>query len=249
MWVYYKGDAFSMDLSHGLTLYILLYSLAMGLISFVSPCIMPLIPSYVSYITGISYDELVSPDSRRKNMNITLFHSLAFVAGFSIIFVLLGASASLAGNLLARHLNTIRIVGGVLIIIMGVFVMDVVNIPFLQREAKLHLKTRPAGYIGTLVVGMIFGAGWTPCTGPFLGSVLALAMTSDTLGSGMVLLMCYSLGLGIPFILSAIAISAFLASFSKLKKHLKAIRIVSGVVLIIMGVLLLLDKMTILIPQ
>ena len=171
------------------------------------------------------------------------------MAGFSIIFVLLGASASLAGNLLARHLNTIRIVGGVLIIIMGVFVMDVVNIPFLQREAKLHLKTRPAGYIGTLVVGMIFGAGWTPCTGPFLGSVLALAMTSDTLGSGMVLLMCYSLGLGIPFILSAIAISAFLASFSKLKKHLKAIRIVSGVVLIIMGVLLLLDKMTILIPR
>ena len=249
MSVYYKGDAFFMDLSHGLTLYILLYSLAMGLISFVSPCIMPLIPSYVSYITGISYDELVSPDSRRKNMNITLFHSLAFVAGFSIIFVLLGASASLAGNLLARHLNTIRIVGGVLIIIMGVFVMDVVNIPFLQREAKLHLKARPAGYIGTLVVGMIFGAGWTPCTGPFLGSVLALAMTSDTLGSGMVLLMCYSLGLGIPFILSAIAISAFLASFSKLKKHLKAIRIVSGVVLIIMGVLLLLDKMTILIPQ
>ena len=249
MKVYYKGDAFFMDLSHGLTLYILLYSLAMGLISFVSPCIMPLIPSYVSYITGISYDELVSPDSRRKNMNITLLHSLAFVAGFSIIFVLLGASASLAGNLLARHLNTIRIVGGVLIIIMGVFVMEVVNIPFLQREAKLHLKTRPAGYIGTLVVGMIFGAGWTPCTGPFLGSVLALAMTSDTLGSGMVLLMFYSLGLGIPFILSAIAISAFLASFSKLKKHLKAIRIVSGVVLIIMGVLLLLDKMTILIPQ
>jgi cytochrome c-type biogenesis protein len=210
---------------------------------------MPLIPSYVSYITGISYDELVSPDSRRKNMNITLLHSLAFVAGFSLIFVLLGASASLAGNLLAKHLNTIRTVGGVLIIIMGVFVMDLVRIPFLQRETKLHLKTRPAGYIGTIVVGMIFGAGWTPCTGPFLGSVLTLAMTSDTLGSGMALLMFYSLGLGIPFILSAIAISAFLSSFSKLKKHLKAIRMVSGVVLIIMGVLMLMDKMTILIPQ
>jgi cytochrome c-type biogenesis protein len=238
-----------MDLSHGLTFYVLLYSIAMGLVSFASPCIMPLIPSYVSYITGISYDELVSPDSRRKNMNITLLHSFAFVAGFSIIFVLLGASASLAGSLLARHLNTIRIVGGVLIIIMGVFVMDVVNIPFLQKEAKIHLKTRPAGYIGTLIVGMIFGAGWTPCTGPFLGSVLALAMTSDTLGSGMVLLMFYSLGLGIPFILSAVAISAFLSSFSRLKKHFKAIKIASGVILIIMGVLLLMDKMTILIPQ
>jgi cytochrome c-type biogenesis protein len=238
-----------MDLSHGLTLYILLYSLAMGLISFASPCILPLVPSYVSYITGINYDELVSPDSRKKNMRITLLHSFAFVGGFSLIFVLLGASASLAGSLLAQHLKTIRIVGGVLIIIMGIFVMDVVDIPFLQREAKLHLKTRPAGFIGTIIVGMIFGAGWTPCTGPFLGSVLTLAMTSDSLGSGTILLMFYSLGLGIPFILSAVAISAFLSSFSKLKKHFKAIKITSGVILIIMGVLLLMDKMTILIPR
>jgi cytochrome c-type biogenesis protein len=238
-----------MDLSHGLTLYILLYSLAMGLISFASPCILPLVPSYVSYITGINYDELVSPDSRKKNMRITLLHSLAFVGGFSLIFVLLGASASLAGSLLVQHLKTIRIVGGVLIIIMGIFVMDVVDIPFFQREAKLHLKTRPAGFIGTIIVGMIFGAGWTPCTGPFLGSVLTLAMTSDSLGSGTILLMFYSLGLGIPFILSAVAISAFLSSFSKLKKHFKAIKITSGVILIIMGVLLLMDKMTILIPR
>ena len=238
-----------MDLSHGLTLYVLLYSLAMGLISFASPCILPLIPSYVSYITGISYDELVSRESRRKNMNITLFHSLAFVAGFSIIFVLLGATASIAGSVLSQHLDGIRVVGGVLIIIMGIFVMDVVNIPFLQQEAKLHLKTRPAGYIGTIVVGMIFGAGWTPCTGPFLGSVLTLAMTSDTLGSGMLLLLLYSLGLGIPFILSALAISAFLSSFGRLKKHFKAIKITSGVILVIMGVLLLMDKMTILIPR
>jgi cytochrome c-type biogenesis protein len=238
-----------MDLSHGLTPYVLLYSLVMGMISFVSPCILPLIPSYVSYITGISYDELVSRESRRKNMNTTLLHSLAFVAGFSIIFVLLGATASFAGSILSQHLDTIRIVGGVLIIIMGVFVMDVVNIPFLQREAKLRLKTRPAGYAGTLVVGMIFGAGWTPCIGPFLASVLALAMTSETLGSGMVLLLLYSLGLGVPFILSALAISAFLSSFSKLRKHFKAIKITSGVILIIMGALLLMDKMTILIPR
>ena len=238
-----------MDLSHGLTPYVLLYSLAMGLISFVSPCILPLIPSYVSYITGISYDELVSRESRRKNMSITLFHSLVFVLGFSLVFVLLGATASLAGSVLTQHLDVIRVVGGVLIIIMGVFVMDVVRIPFLQREAKLRLKTGPAGYIGTFVVGMIFGAGWTPCTGPFLGSVLALAMTGETLGSGMALLTLYSLGLGIPFILSAIAISAFLSSFNKLKKHFKAIKVTSGIILVVMGVLLLMDKMTILIPR
>ncbi len=219
----------------------------MGLISFASPCILPLIPSYVSYITGISYDELVSRESRKRNMNITLLHSLAFVAGFTIIFVLLGATASLAGSVLFRHLDVIRIAGGILIIIMGIFVMDVVNIPFLQREAKLHLKTRPVGFVGTLIVGMIFGAGWTPCTGPFLGSVLALAMETDTMGRGMALLTFYSLGLGIPFIVSAIAISAFLSSFNRLKKHFKIIKIVSGAVLIVMGVLLIMDKMTILI--
>ncbi len=237
------------DLSQGLTFTVLLYAIGMGFISFASPCILPLIPSYVSYITGISYDELVTRESRRKNMNITLLHSIAFVAGFSLVFVLLGATASLAGSILSQHLDVIRIVGGILIIVMGVFVMDVVNIPFLQREAKLQLKTRPAGYAGTLVVGMIFGAGWTPCTGPFLGSVLALAMTSETLGRGMGLLALYSLGLGIPFILSAIAISAFLTSFNKFKKHFKIVKMTSGVILIIMGVLMLMDKMTMLIPR
>jgi cytochrome c-type biogenesis protein len=236
-----------MDISHGLTFSVVLFSLFMGLVSFASPCILPLIPSYVSYITGISYDELVSRESRRRNMNITLFHSFAFVGGFTIIFVLLGATASMAGSMLAQHLGTIRIAGGVLIILMGVFVMDVVPIPFLQREAKLQLKARPAGYAGTVVVGMIFGAGWTPCTGPFLASVLALAMEADTLGRGMALLTFYSLGLGIPFVLSALAISAFLSSFNKIKKHFKAVKIVSGAVLIVMGVLLIMDKMTILI--
>jgi len=235
-----------MDLSHGLTLYALMFSLFMGLVSFISPCILPLIPSYVSYITGISYEELLSSEAKKKNVRTTLQHSLAFVAGFSIIFVLLGATASFMGQVLIQYLDVIRIGGGVLIIIMGVFVMDLVNIPFLQREAKLRLKNRPAGYIGTVIVGMIFGAGWTPCTGPFLGSVLTLAMEADTLGRGMVLLMFYSLGLGIPFILSALAISEFLTHSHRLKGHFKAIKIASGVVLIIMGVLLITNSMTLL---
>jgi len=242
-----RGNLPSMDISHGLTVSVLFFSLFMGLISFASPCILPLIPSYVSYITGISYDELVSRESRKQHMNITLLHSLAFVGGFTIIFVLLGATASFAGGILSQHLDAIRIAGGALIIVMGIFVMDIVNIPFLQREAKLHLKTRPAGYAGTLVVGMIFGAGWTPCTGPFLGSVLALAMETDTMKRGMALLTFYSLGLGIPFVLSAVAISAFLSSFNKLKKYFKAIKITSGAILVVMGVLLIMNKMTILI--
>jgi cytochrome c-type biogenesis protein len=236
-----------MDVSHGLTFSSLALSATMGLISFASPCILPLIPSYVSYITGISYDELTGRESRRETLSITVLHSLAFIAGFTIIFVALGASASFAGNLLAQHLDTIRIAGGALVVLMGIFVMDVVNIPFLQREARMSLKTRPAGYLGTVAVGMVFGAGWTPCTGPFLGSVLALAMTAETLGRGMVLLTFYSLGLGVPFLLSAIAISAFLTSFNRVKKYLKAIKIASGAVLVIMGVLLMLNKMTILI--
>ncbi len=240
-------DAAFMDISQGLTISVLFFSLFMGLVSFVSPCILPLIPSYVSYITGISFDELVSRESRRRNLYTTMFHSLAFVAGFTIIFVLLGATASVAGTVLSQHLNLIRIVGGALIIVMGVFVMDVINVPFLQREAKMHLKMRPAGYAGTVLVGMIFGAGWTPCTGPFLGSVLALAMSTDTLGKGMILLTFYSLGLGIPFIISAVAISVFLSSFNKIRKYLKIIRLASGAVLVIMGVLLIMDKMTILI--
>jgi len=243
----YWEDAALPDISQGLTISVVFFSALMGLVSFASPCILPLIPSYVSYITGISYDELVSRESRRRNMNITLFHSLAFVAGFTIIFVLLGATASFAGTVLSQHLDSIRVVGGVLIIIMGIFVMDVVNIPFLQRETKVHLKSRPAGYAGTLLVGMIFGAGWTPCTGPFLGSVLALAMETNTLGRGMTLLTFYSLGLGIPFILSAVAISVFLSSFNKMKKHLKVIKVTSGAILVIMGVLLITNKMTILI--
>lgn len=235
-----------MDLSQGLTLSALLFSLLMGLVSFASPCILPLIPSYVSYITGISYDELVSRESRKKNVNTTLFHSIAFVAGFSIVFVLLGATASLMGRLLTEYLDVVRIAGGALLIILGVFVADVVNIPFLQREAKLHLKTRPAGYLGTLLVGVIFGAGWTPCTGPFLGAVLLQASQTETLGRGMALLASYSLGLGIPFIVSAIAISAFLSSFGTLKNHFKAIKTTSGAILVLMGVLLITNKVTIL---
>jgi len=235
-----------MDLSHGLTLSALFFSFLMGFVSFASPCILPLIPSYVSYITGISFDELASRESRKKNMNMTLLHSVAFVAGFSLIFVLLGATASLMGQILTEYLNIIRIVGGVFLVLLGFFVMDVVNIPLLQREAKLHLKTRPAGYLGTLLVGMIFGAGWTPCTGPFLGAVLLEASQAETVGRGMTLLTLYSLGLGIPFILSAIAISAFLTSFRKLKEYFKAIKVTSGAILILMGVLLVTNKITIL---
>lgn len=235
-----------MDVSQGLSLSALLFSLLMGMVSFASPCILPLIPSYVSYITGISFDELVSRESRSKNVNTTLLHSLAFVVGFSLIFVLLGATASLLGQLLAEYLNIIRVIGGVLLIILGFFVAGVVKIPFLQQDTRVRLKSRPAGYLGTLLVGVIFAAGWTPCTGPFLGAVLLQASQAETVGRGMTLLVFYSLGLGVPFILSAIAISAFLSTFTRLKNYMKAIKLTSGSILIVMGLLLVTNKITIL---
>jgi cytochrome c-type biogenesis protein len=233
-----------MDVSQGLLLSAIFSAVFWGIASFASPCILPLIPSYVSYITGISFDELVDRGSRRKNMAITLFHSVAFVAGFSLVFVLLGATASLVGQALAEYQDAIRIGGGVLIILFGFFVMDVVPIPFLQRDAKLHLKSRPAGYLGTVLVGVIFGAGWTPCTGPFLAAVLTQASQAETVGRGMALLAFYSLGLGIPFILSALALGVFLSTFKRLKDHMRAIKITSGTVLILMGLLLVTNKMT-----
>lgn len=233
-----------MDISHGISIASLFLSLFMGIVSFASPCILPLIPSYVSYITGISFDELAGPDFRRKNIKTTVLHSLAFVAGFTVIFVALGATASLLGQVMIEYLQGIRIAGGVLLIVLGLFVSDLVPIPFLQRDAKIHLKSRPAGFLGTFIVGVIFAAGWTPCTGPFLAAVLMQAAQSETMGSGMAFLAFYSLGIGIPFILSALAISAFLSSFQKLKNYFRAIKITSGAVLIIMGFLLITDKWT-----
>ena len=233
-----------MDITHGLSITSLFFSMLMGIVSFASPCILPLIPSYVSYITGISFDELVGPGSRRKNINTTLLHSLAFVAGFTVVFVLLGATASIIGQLMIEHLKTIRIAGGMLMIVLGLFVSDVIPIPFLQQDAKIHLKNRPAGFLGTFLVGIVFAAGWTPCTGPFLAAALMQAAQSETMVTGMVLLVFYSLGIGIPFVLSAVAISVFLSSFKKLKDYLKAIKIASGVILIIMGLLLITDKWT-----
>lgn len=235
-----------MDISHGISIASLFVSLFMGIVSFASPCILPLIPSYISYITGISFDELTGTDARKQNMTTTLLHSLVFVAGFTVVFVVLGATASLLGQIMIEYLKAIRIFGGILLVVLGLFVSDVVPIPFLQQEAKLRLKTRPAGFLGTFLVGVIFAAGWTPCTGPFLAAALMQAAQSETMGTGMVFLAFYSLGIGIPFILSAVAISAFLSSFQKVKRYFHAIKIASGIILVIMGILLITDKWTLL---
>jgi len=222
------------------------YSLAFaaGLVSFISPCVLPLIPSYVSYITGISFEDLTSSVNRKQIRAITLIHSLLFVTGFSLVFISLGASSSAIGGIFYNYQDSIRVVGGIVIIIFGLFVADVLKIGFLSREKKLHIANKPAGYLGTSFIGMAFAAGWTPCIGPILGSILMYAGAKGSVAYGVKLLSVYSLGLAIPFVLSALGLNLFLSYSRRLLKYMRIIKIISGLLLIIFGLLLLTDKVS-----
>jgi len=222
------------------------YSLAFlaGLVSFISPCVLPLIPSYVSYITGVSFEDLTAMKNKRKIRLLTLAHSLFFVTGFSLVFISLGASSSAVGSLLYNYQDTIRITGGVVIIIFGLFISGILNINFLSREKKFQFGNKPAGYFGTSFVGMAFAAGWTPCIGPILGSILMYAGAQGSVSYGVKLLSLYSLGLAIPFVLSALGINMFLGYSKRLLKYMKVIKIISGLLLIAFGILLLANKVS-----
>jgi len=174
-----------------------------GLFSFLSPCILPLIPSYISFITGISFEAFSSGEETRKLRRTTVIHSLLFIFGFSLVFILLGASATYAGQFLQKYQFLLTKVGGVIIIILGIHLTGIINLKFLQREKKVHLREKPLGYLGTVLVGMTFAAGWTPCIGPILGSILIVASTSQKVTSGIILLSFYSLGLALPFFASS----------------------------------------------
>lgn len=215
-----------------------------GVLSFVSPCVLPLIPSYVTYISGVSLDRLSTGDDRDLRRG-TLLHSISFVAGFTIIFIALGASATMLGKFMAKNQTILRKVGGVIVMGLGIHFTGLVNIGFLQRYKKMELSAKPVGYLGSVLVGMVFAAGWTPCIGPILASILLYASTAETMGKGIYLLMAYSLGLGIPFILSAIAINRFFGFFNGIKKHMKRISVISGIFLIVVGALIYTNYMTI----
>lgn len=218
----------------------LLVSFSAGLLSFLSPCVLPLIPSYISFITGMSLDEL--PRARRT----ALVHSLLFIAGFTLIFLALGAAATTVGRALLAYRDWISRVGGVLIILFGLYLLGAFDVGILSRERRLHLATKPVGYLGTLLVGVAFGAGWTPCIGPILGSILIYTSSSADLGRGLLLLLTYSLGLAIPFLIASLAINRFLTAFARLRRHLVWISRAGGVLLIAIGLLLLTDYFTIL---
>jgi cytochrome c-type biogenesis protein len=212
-----------------------------GLLSFLSPCVLPLIPSYVSFITGISFDEFKSGDSARLR-KLTIVNSSAFVLGFSTVFILLGVSSSFVGKLLAIYYDHIRIIGGILIIAMGLYVMGVLKLNFLAADKRVHLQSKPRGHFGSFIIGLTFGAGWTPCIGPILGSILLIASTTGSAMEGFKLLLMYSLGLAIPFLATSLAINTFLSKFSTIQKYMKLIMIISGLLLIGFGVILLTDK-------
>jgi cytochrome c-type biogenesis protein len=217
-----------------------LIAFSAGLLSFLSPCVLPLIPSYVTFITGLSLDDV---QHARK---AALIHGSLFVLGFTLIFLAMGAGATMLGQVLIQNRDWISRVGGVVIIVFGLYLLGVLNIGFLSRERRFHVADKPVGYLGTMVVGIAFGAGWTPCLGPILGSILLYTGTQADLGRGMLLLFAYSLGLAVPFLISAIAIERFTVFFQKMRKQMMWISRISGAVMIVIGVMLVTNYFTVL---
>ncbi len=223
------------------------YSVALiyGLLSFFSPCVLPLIPSYFCFITGLSLEELIEAPKAAIRRKIML-STLAFVLGFSLVFIILGASASYVGGLLADHKNIIRIMGGALIILFGLHLAGILRIPAFQYEKRLHIRRKPLHMMGTFLVGMAFGAGWTPCIGPILGSLLVLAQDKETVGQGVRLLCTYSIGLALPFIILSAGINYLLVFTRKASRVLRYANPVAGVFLVLTGILLVTDKLRLL---
>src|SRR5712691_1344350 len=211
-----------------------------GLFSFLSPCVLPLFPSYLSFITGMSVNALTEDVTAETRWRI-LLHSLAFIVGFSLISVALGASFSAAGRFLFDYRDWIRVVGGVLIIVFGLYIAGVLRIGVFGRYQQIQLRQKPAGYLGTLLVGVTFAIGWTPCVGPILGSILSLAGTADTVQRGVGLLVAYSAGLGVPFLVSSIALGGFLKFFKRYRPFIPIVELAAGGLLIIVGILVVTD--------
>jgi cytochrome c-type biogenesis protein len=236
----------------------LLAAFGAGLLSFISPCVLPLIPGYLSYVSGLSVDEmrggtvvgsggtavatLAAPGTQRR----VIFASLAFILGFSLVFVALGASASAIGQFLMSRLTILNRIAGAIIIIFGLHTMGILRIEWLYQEKRVQTKKRPAGFVGATLVGIAFAFGWTPCIGPILAGILAIAATQDTVGNGVRLLSAYSLGLAVPFFATALAINRFFAAFAKIRHHYHKIELASGALLIVIGVLIFTNRFTIL---
>jgi cytochrome c-type biogenesis protein len=212
-----------------------------GLLSFLSPCVLPLVPSYLSFITGVS--GVAELESRR---HLALLHAALFVVGFSLIFIALGATATELGLLLKSYQRWVERVGGLLVIGFGLYTLGVLRIGVLAREARFQLADKPLGFLGSVLVGIAFGAGWTPCIGPILGSILLYTSTRADLSQGLALLLAYSAGLAIPFLVAAWALEGFLHWFQRFRRYIGWVEKVAGVLLIGVGLLMLTGSFTLL---
>ena len=214
----------------------LIIALGAGLISFFSPCVLPLIPGYIAYISGSSFNELV------ENKNINLLPIILFTFGFSIVFIIFGATATFLGQLLLSNYSELRIIAGAIIIIFSLHILGIIKLNFLNYEKRIYTSNNK-GAVGSILVGMAFGFGWTPCIGPILGSILALASTEESINRGILLLFFYSLGLAIPFVLSGYLIQKFLVFSKNFKKNINIVSKVGGVILLTTGILIITNKL------
>ena len=218
-----------------------------GILSFVSPCVLPLIPSYLTYITGLSFKQLDEEHPTAKVRMTVLLHSICFIIGFSVVFVLLGAIAGIASSKFQSHLREglewVEKIGGLLIFLFGVHMTGLFHFGVLLGEKRVQLHEKPSGYFGTFVVGLAFAAGWTPCIGPILASILMIAATSGHVGEGVGLLSVYSLGLGVPFLISGLLFHQKLVAFNKFRKYIRMVEIGTGVMLMAVGIMLMFNLM------
>ena len=218
----------------------ILAAFAIGFVSFISPCVLPLVPSYVTFITGLSVEDV------SKSRRLAVIHALLFISGFTLIFMLLGAGATTLGFVVKSNRIWMARIGGGLIIVFGLYLLGVLNIGAFARERRVHLADKPMGYLGSVLVGITFGAGWSPCIGPILGAILTYTASEADLQRGMLLLFAYSMGLAVPFLAAAFAVDWFLTVFARFKGYLGYVQKVAGVLLIVVGLLMVTNYFTIL---
>ncbi|MBW7889151.1 MAG: cytochrome c biogenesis protein CcdA [Bacteroidetes bacterium] len=221
----------------------ILTAFVFGLLSFISPCVLPIIPGYISFISGKSLQDITQQDSAARKA--ILINTIIFIAGFTLIFVLMGAAATSIGKVLNENLSLISKIAGVIIIIFGFHMIGIFKLGFLNYEKRFHLQEKKLGYFGSFTVGAAFAFGWTPCIGPVLAGILAIASQQDTVMKGIILLTFYSLGLGIPFFLTSLSINKFFNVFNRIKKHFHTIEVVGGILLVAVGVLMITNYLTI----
>ena len=226
----------------GITLFRIVISFAAGILSFLSPCVLPLVPGYISLISGVSIDRLKEGTSSRRAV---ILNSLAFNAGLSVIFLVLGTTAGLVGAAITSN-PWVRIIGGLVIVAFGLQLIGLLKISALYKDTRFFSDDKPRGMFGSAALGMAFAAGWTPCIGPILGGIIGLAATSGGWRSGLVLSAFYSAGLAVPFLLTGLGINQFLSFYKNFRKHLHKVEVVSGVVLILVGVLVMSGQSTLL---